>query len=42
MLAADGLVHHDGGRYVIADEPALRARIGRDWPLAQRRDRRLP
>ena len=42
VLADDGLVHHDGGRYVIDDEPALRARIGRDWPLAQRRDRRLP
>lgn len=40
-LAADGLVHHDNGRYVIDDEPTLRARIARDWPLAQRRDRRL-
>jgi CRP-like cAMP-binding protein len=42
VLAADGLVHYDGGRYVIDDEPTLRARIGRDWPLSQRRDRRFP
>ena len=41
-LVAEGLVRTDGGRYVLADEKALRARIGRDWPIAHRRDRRLP
>jgi CRP-like cAMP-binding protein len=39
-LAADGLVRLDRGRYVIADEAGLRERIARDWPIAQRRDRR--
>ncbi|HEU5265778.1 MAG TPA: Crp/Fnr family transcriptional regulator [Jatrophihabitans sp.] len=40
-LTADGLVRLDRGRYVLADEAALRERIARDWPIAQRRDRRL-
>lgn len=40
-LVADGLVRQDAGRYVIVDEAGLRSRIGRDWPLAQRRDRRV-
>lgn len=39
-LVADGLVRLENGRYVIPDEPALRERISRDWPLSQRRDRR--
>src|SRR5207302_1512842 len=41
QLVADGLIRRDKGRYVIVDEAGLRARIGRDWPLAHRRDRRL-
>ena len=39
-LAADGMVRHQDGRYVLLDEPGLRARVGRDGPMAQRRDRR--
>jgi CRP-like cAMP-binding protein len=41
MLVTAGLVRQDAGRYVIVDEAALRARIERDGPTAQRRDRRL-
>jgi CRP/FNR family cyclic AMP-dependent transcriptional regulator len=40
-LVSDGFVRHEKGRYVIVDEAGLRDRIGRDWPLAGRRDRRL-
>ena len=40
-LTGDGLVRQEKGRYVIVDEAGLRRRIGRDWPMAQRRDRRL-
>jgi CRP/FNR family cyclic AMP-dependent transcriptional regulator len=40
-LVADGLVRQEKGRYVIVDEAGLRQRIGRDWPMPQRRDRRL-
>ena len=40
-LVADGLIRHHEGRYVLLDEAALRARVERDSPLAQRRDRRL-
>ena len=39
-LVSEGLVRHEGGRYVIVDEPALRELIGRDWPPVLRRDRR--
>lgn len=39
-LMAEGFVQRDEGRYVIADEAGLRARIARDWPIAARRDRR--
>lgn len=41
LLVGDGFVRQEKGRYVIADEAGLRRRIGRDWPLAERRDRRL-
>jgi DNA-binding GntR family transcriptional regulator len=40
-LVSDGLIRREKGRYVILDEARLRDRIGRDWPLAGRRDRRL-
>jgi CRP/FNR family transcriptional regulator, cyclic AMP receptor protein len=39
-LALDGSIRLDGGRYVLADEEGLRARVSRDWPLVARRDRR--
>lgn len=39
-LVGEGLVRHEGGRYLIVDESALRERIGRDWPPVLRRDRR--
>jgi len=40
-LVGDGLVRQEKGRYIIVDEAGLRGRVGRDWPTAQRRDRRL-
>ena len=40
-LAAEGLVRQEKGHYVLLDEPGLRRRLARDWPLAGRRDRRL-
>lgn len=40
-LAVDGAIRHDKGRYVLVDEQRLRRALARDWPLAQRRDRRL-
>lgn len=36
-LAAEGLVRLDGGRHVLADEPAFRERIARDWLIVERR-----
>jgi CRP-like cAMP-binding protein len=41
LLVSDGFVRQEKGRYVIADEAGLRERVGGDWPLAGRRDRRL-
>jgi len=41
QLVSAGFVRQEKGRYVITDEAGLRERIGRDWPLAGRRDRRL-
>jgi len=40
-LVAGGFVRQEKGRYVISDAAGLRQRIGRDWPLVQRRDRRF-
>lgn len=39
-LVVAGYVRYDAGRYVIVDDSRLRERLGRDWPLAERRDRR--
>jgi CRP-like cAMP-binding protein len=40
-LTAGGYVRRTKGRYLISDALRLRERVGRDWPLAQRRDRRV-
>jgi CRP-like cAMP-binding protein len=40
-LAAQGLIRHEQGRYVLVDEVRLRRELARDWPLAARRDHRL-
>jgi CRP/FNR family transcriptional regulator len=39
-LMGDGTIRREGSRYVLIDEPRLRAEIGRDWPVLQLRDRR--
>jgi biotin operon repressor len=41
-LAAQGSIRQDHGRYVLVDEARLRRELARDWPLASRRDHRLP
>jgi CRP/FNR family cyclic AMP-dependent transcriptional regulator len=41
-LAAQGSIRHDRGRYVLLDEDGLRRQLATDWPLASRRDHRLP
>jgi CRP-like cAMP-binding protein len=41
-LAAQGSIRHEQGRYVLLDEARLRRELARDWPLAWRRDQRLP
>jgi hypothetical protein len=40
VLVADGLIRFDAGRYVITDEPALRARLT-GLPVGTLRDRRV-
>jgi CRP-like cAMP-binding protein len=40
VLAVDGAIRQEGGRYVLVDEDRLRREVARDWPLAARRDRR--
>ena len=40
-LMASGLVRQEAGRYILVDEERLRRQVGRDWPLAARRDRRI-
>jgi CRP/FNR family transcriptional regulator, cyclic AMP receptor protein len=41
VLATDGAIRQEAGRYVLVDEERLRREISRDWPLAGRRDRRV-
>jgi CRP-like cAMP-binding protein len=41
-LTAKGSIRQENGRYVLVDEERLRHDLARDWPLAARRDRRLP
>jgi CRP-like cAMP-binding protein len=41
-LASEGSIRREGGRYVLVDEARLRHELARDWPLAWRRDQRLP
>ena len=41
-LASEGSIRREGGRYVLVDEIRLRRELARDWPLAWRRDQRLP
>jgi CRP/FNR family transcriptional regulator, cyclic AMP receptor protein len=41
-LAAAGSIRREGGRYVLLDEARLRRELARDWPLAWRRDQRVP
>jgi CRP-like cAMP-binding protein len=41
-LAAQGSIRQEQGRYVLLDEDRLRRELARDWPLASRRDQRLP
>jgi CRP-like cAMP-binding protein len=39
-LMAEGTVRREGSRYVLVDEPRLRAEVARDWPVPWSRDRR--
>jgi CRP-like cAMP-binding protein len=41
-LAGEGSIRREEGRYVLVDETRLRRELARDWPLAWRRDQRLP
>jgi len=41
LLVSEGFIRQEKGRYVVANEAGLRERIGGDWPLAGRRDRRM-
>jgi CRP-like cAMP-binding protein len=41
-LAAQGSIRQEQGSYVLLDEARLRRELARDWPLASRRDQRLP
>ena len=41
ILVSSGFVRQDKGRYVIEDEDGLRRELSRDWPIVQRRDRRV-
>jgi CRP-like cAMP-binding protein len=39
-LMSDGTIRREGSRYVLVDEPRLRAEVARDWPVLGLRDRR--
>jgi CRP-like cAMP-binding protein len=41
LLAANGDIRQEGGRYVLVDEQRLRRRVASEWPLVARRDRRI-
>jgi CRP-like cAMP-binding protein len=40
-LVSRGSIRREGGRYVLVDEAALRQQVTRDWPMSNRRDRRI-
>jgi CRP/FNR family transcriptional regulator, cyclic AMP receptor protein len=39
-LMAEGTLRREGNRYVLVDEPRLRAEVARDWPVVWSRDKR--
>jgi CRP/FNR family cyclic AMP-dependent transcriptional regulator len=41
VLVSRGSIRREGGRYVLVDEAALREQATRDWPMSNRRDRRI-
>ena len=40
-LVSGGAIRREGGRYILIDETALREQVTRDWPMSNRRDRRI-
>ena len=40
-LVSRGSIRREGGRYVLVDEAALREQATKDWPMSNRRDRRI-
>jgi CRP/FNR family transcriptional regulator, cyclic AMP receptor protein len=41
LLAAEGDIRYEAGRYVLVDEQRLRSRVASEWPSLARRDRRV-
>jgi CRP/FNR family cyclic AMP-dependent transcriptional regulator len=40
-LVSRGSIRREAGRYLLVDEAALREQATRDWPMSNRRDRRI-